>query len=62
MKGDNNDQKVGIDIIRRAIQTPVRQIAENAGVEGSIVVGKLLGATTYQPGATTPRPESMSTW
>jgi chaperonin GroEL len=37
----NNDQKVGIDIVRRAIQSPVRQIAENSGVEGSIVVGKL---------------------
>ena len=37
----NNDQKVGIDIVRKAIQSPVRQIAENSGVEGSIVVGKL---------------------
>ena len=37
----NHDQKVGIDIVRRAIQSPVRQIAENSGVEGSIVVGKL---------------------
>jgi chaperonin GroEL len=37
----NNDQKVGIDIVRKAIQSPVRQIAENAGVDGSIVVGKL---------------------
>src|SRR6516225_8378245 len=37
----NNDQKVGIDIVRKAIESPVRQIAENSGVEGSIVVGKL---------------------
>ena len=37
----NNDQKVGIGIVRKAIQSPVRQIAENSGVEGSIVVGKL---------------------
>jgi chaperonin GroEL len=37
----NNDQKVGIEIVRKAIQWPVRQIAENSGVEGSIVVGKL---------------------
>ena len=37
----NNDQRVGIDIVRKAIQSPVRQIAENSGVEGSIVVGKL---------------------
>ncbi len=42
LQGGNNDQQVGIDIIRRALQAPVRQIAENAGVEGSIVVGKLL--------------------
>jgi chaperonin GroEL len=38
----NNDQKVGIDIIRRALQAPVRQVVENSGMEGSIVVGKLL--------------------
>ena len=38
----NDDQRVGIDIIRKALQSPVRQIAENAGVEGSIVVGKML--------------------
>jgi len=37
----NNDQKVGIEIVRRAIESPVRQIAENAGTEGSIVVGRL---------------------
>jgi chaperonin GroEL len=42
LKGDNRDQEVGIDIIRRAIQSPVRQIVENAGVEGSIVVGRML--------------------
>ena len=39
---ENNDQKVGIDIVRRALQAPVRQVAENAGSEGSVVVGKLL--------------------
>jgi chaperonin GroEL len=37
----NNDQKVGIEIVRKAIQSPVRQIAENSGTDGSIVVGKL---------------------
>ena len=42
LKGDNRDQDAGIAIIRRALQAPIRQIAENAGVEGSIVVGKLL--------------------
>jgi chaperonin GroEL len=41
LKPANDDQKVGIDIIRRALQTPARQIAENAGVDGSIVIGKL---------------------
>ena len=39
---ENDDQRVGMEIIRKALQAPVRQIAENAGVEGSIVVGKLL--------------------
>lgn len=38
----NQDQKVGIDIIRRALQAPIRQISENAGVDGALVVGKLL--------------------
>ena len=42
LKPANNDQKVGIEIVRKALQAPVRQIAENAGVDGSIVVGKLL--------------------
>jgi len=42
LEAQNNDQQVGIDIVGRALQAPVRQIAENAGVEGSVVVGKLL--------------------
>ncbi|PWC83411.1 molecular chaperone GroEL [Azospirillum sp. TSH100] len=41
----NDEQRVGIDIIRRALQAPVRQIAYNAGTDGSIVVGKLLDQT-----------------
>ena len=41
-KGENEDQNAGIAIVRRALQAPIRQIAENAGVEGSIVVGKVL--------------------
>ena len=41
VKGDNEDQEAGINIIRRALQAPIRQIAENAGVEGSIVVGQV---------------------
>ena len=42
VKPANDDQRVGVDIIRKAMQAPVRQIATNAGVDGSIVVGKLL--------------------
>jgi len=42
LEATNDDQKVGIDIVRRALQMPTRQIAENAGADGSIVVGKLL--------------------
>ncbi|MFA5952341.1 MAG: chaperonin GroEL [Hyphomicrobium sp.] len=42
VKGDNDDQNAGIAIVRRALQAPIRQIAENAGTEGSIVVGKIL--------------------
>ena len=42
VKGDNDDQDAGIQIVRMALQSPIRQIAENAGVEGSIVVGKVL--------------------
>ncbi len=40
-KGDNEDQEAGINIVRKALQSPIRQIAENAGVEGSIVVGRI---------------------
>ena len=40
----NDDQRVGIDIVRKAIEAPVRQIAENAGVSGAVVAGKLLEA------------------
>jgi chaperonin GroEL len=39
---ENRDQKVGVDIVRDALKAPMRQIAENAGAEGSIVIGKLL--------------------
>ena len=41
IKGDNDDQNVGITIVKKALEAPIRQIVENAGVEGSIVVGKL---------------------
>ena len=39
---ENDDQKVGIDIVRRALQAPARQIFANAGMEGAVIVGKLL--------------------
>ena len=42
VKGDNEDQDAGINIVRKALQSPIRQIVENAGVEGSIVVGKVM--------------------
>jgi chaperonin GroEL len=42
LKADNDDQKVGIDIVRRALSYPARLIAENAGADGAVVVGKLL--------------------
>ncbi len=42
LKGENNDQDAGIKIVRRAIQEPLRQIAGNAGVDGSVVVGKVI--------------------
>ncbi|MCW1954546.1 chaperonin GroEL [uncultured Lentibacter sp.] len=41
LKGDNNDQDVGISIVRKAIEAPLRQIAENAGVDGAVVAGKI---------------------
>src|SRR5690348_5374698 len=45
LKPGNHDQQVGIDIVRRAIQTPARQIVQNAGEDGSLVVGKILEST-----------------
>jgi chaperonin GroEL len=45
LKGDNDDQNRGISIVRQALEAPARQIAENAGVDGSVVVGKILEST-----------------
>jgi chaperonin GroEL len=42
LTGDNDDQNVGINIVRRAIQSPARQIADNAGADGAVIVGKLV--------------------
>ena len=47
VKTANADQKAGVDIVRRAIQVPARQIVQNAGEDGSVIVGKLLETETY---------------
>ncbi len=50
VKPENDDQRVGVDIIRKALQAPIRQIAANAAVDGSVIVGKLLEANTVTQG------------
>ena len=50
LHGENQDQNVGIDIVRRALVAPCAQIAENAGVSGEIVVGKIIEARDYNFG------------
>ncbi|MFG1402284.1 chaperonin GroEL [Xanthobacter sediminis] len=47
LKVDNADQKTGIEIVRKAVQAPARQIATNAGDDGSVVVGKILENAAY---------------
>ena len=47
MKFDNSDQRTGVEIVRKAIQTPARQIIENAGLDGSVIVGKILDKSDY---------------
>jgi chaperonin GroEL len=50
IKADNDDQRFGIEIIRKAIQTPLRQIAENAGEDGAVIAGKTLEKDEYNFG------------
>ena len=50
VKGDNEDQRVGIEIVRKALQTPLRQIAENAGEDGAVIAGKTLDKDEYNYG------------
>jgi chaperonin GroEL len=50
VKADNDDQKVGLQIVRKALQTPARQIATNAGEDGSVIVGKILENAKYAYG------------
>lgn len=45
VKADNDDEKAGINIVRRALQAPIRQIVENAGLDGAVVAGKMLEST-----------------
>jgi len=47
VKWENDDQRAGVEIVRRAIQQPARQIAENAGVDASVIVGKILDKLDY---------------
>ncbi|MBJ7250548.1 MAG: chaperonin GroEL [Acetobacteraceae bacterium] len=50
LKGANSDEQVGIEIIRRAIQAPLKQIAENAGKDGAVIAGEVLRDSTYTYG------------
>jgi chaperonin GroEL len=50
VKPDNDDQRVGVDIVRRALAWPAKQIASNAGADGSVVVGKILETGEYTYG------------
>ncbi|HZT49397.1 MAG TPA: chaperonin GroEL, partial [Hyphomicrobiaceae bacterium] len=47
LSADNDDQKIGISIVRKALQMPARQIVQNAGEDGSVVVGKILDNNKY---------------
>jgi len=47
VKVGNDDQRTGVEIVRKAIQWPARQIVENAGVDGSVIVGKILENSEY---------------
>ena len=49
IKTINADQKAGVDIVRKAIQAPARQIVDNSGADGAVVVGKLLESTRLRP-------------
>jgi chaperonin GroEL len=50
LKPENDDKSVGVEIVRRALEAPVRQIAENAGAEGSVIVGKLREMSDFAQG------------
>jgi chaperonin GroEL len=50
IKSDNHDQQVGVEIVRRALQAPLRQIAENAGQDGAVAAGEVLRSGSYEYG------------
>jgi len=50
LKPGNDDQRVGVNIVRRALQAPARQIAENAGEDGAVIAGKILESKDYSFG------------
>jgi chaperonin GroEL len=50
LKAENNDQRFGIEIVRKAIQTPLRQIAENAGEDGAVIVARVMENAEYNWG------------
>src|SRR6201991_448429 len=50
LKADNDDQRFGIEIVRKAVQQPLRQIAENAGEDGAVIAGKILDKDEYNWG------------
>src|SRR6185312_13520244 len=50
LSADNDDQRFGIEIVRKAVQIPLRQIAENAGEDGAVVSGKVLDRDEYSWG------------
>ena len=50
LKAENEDQRVGIEIVRKAIQVPLRQISENAGEDGAVIAGKVLDKDEYSYG------------
>ena len=54
LKPENEDRRVGIDIVRRALQTPLRQIVDNAGLDSSVIVGKLLDKDEFNLGLRCP--------
>ena len=50
LRTQNDDQKTGVEIVRKALSWPARQIALNAGEDGSVIVGKILEKDTYAYG------------